>query len=72
MQVVRVGACLITWNVNIYCIRPGSKVYGSFLGDFPKSHGDTVDDEHNLSSPNGRSIREDHPDFRGHVTDMRP
>ena len=36
------------------------------------SHGDTVDDEHNFSSPYRRSVREDHPDVRGHATGMRP
>ena len=66
------GDFLITWNVSIYCIGLGSQVYGSFLGEFPKSHGDIVDKEHNLSSPDGRSVREDHPDFRGHATGMRP
>ena len=36
------------------------------------SHRDTVDDEHCFSSSDGRSVREDHPDFRGHATGMRP
>ena len=36
------------------------------------SHGDTVDDEHNFSSPDRQSVREDHPDVRGHATGMRP
>ena len=35
------------------------------LEKFSMSHGDIVDDEHNFSSPDERSIREDHPDFRG-------
>ena len=43
-----------------------------FLGEFLASHGDTVDDEHNFSFPDGRSIREDHPDVRGHATGMCP
>ena len=34
------------------------------------SHGDTVDDEHNFSSLDGRSVRRDHPDVRGHSTGM--
>ena len=29
-----------------------------------------VDDEHSFSSPDGRSVREDHLDVRGHVTGM--
>ena len=36
------------------------------------NHGNIVDDEHNFSSPNGRSVREDHPDVRGHATGIRP
>ena len=36
------------------------------------SHGDTVNDEHCFSSSNGRSVRDDHLDFRGHATGMRP
>ena len=36
------------------------------------SHGDTIDDEHCFSSPNGRSIGDDHIDFRGHAMGMRP
>ena len=35
------------------------------------SHGDTFDGEHNFSSPNGRSVREDHPNVRGHATGKR-
>ena len=35
-------------------------------------HGNTVDDEHYFSSSDGQSVREDHPDFRGHATGMRP
>ena len=31
------------------------------------SHEDTVDDEHNFSSLDKRSVREDYPDVRGHV-----
>ena len=47
-------------------------MYGSFLGEFPASHGDTIDDEHNFSSLDGWSVREDHTAFRGHVVSMRP
>ena len=38
----------------------------------PASNGDTVDDEHYFSSLDGRSLGEDHPDFKGHATGMRP
>ena len=43
-----------------------------FLGELPTSHGDTVDDEHRFSSLDGWSVKEDHPDVRGHVASMRP
>ena len=33
-------------------------------------HGDTVDDQHYFPSLDGQSARKDHPDFRGHATDM--
>ena len=56
----------------MYCIGSRSQVYGSFLEKVPKSHGDPVDDEHCFSSPNRRSIKEDYPDFRGHVLSMSP
>ena len=41
-----------------------------FLGEFLVSHRDTVDGEHNFSSLDGRSVRVDHPDVRGHATGM--
>ena len=34
------------------------------------SHGDIVDDEHCFSSPNGRSVRENHQNFKGHATSL--
>ena len=43
-----------------------------FLGEFPKIHGDTVNDEHRFSSPDRRPIREDHPNVKGHATGTRP
>ena len=42
-----------------------------FWKKFPASHGDTFDDENYFSSPDGRSVREDHPNFRGHATGLR-
>ena len=36
------------------------------------SHWDIVDDEHCFSSPDERSVEEDHLDFRGHAMGMRP
>ena len=37
---------------------------------FTASHEDMIDDEHRFSSPNRRSVREDHLDVRGHATGM--
>ena len=39
-----------------------------FWGEFQASHGDTVDDEHNFSSSDRRSVRVNHLDVRGHAT----
>ena len=65
------GDSLVTWSASIHSIESGSQVYGSFLEEFPKSHEDTVDDDHNFSSPDARSVIKDHPDFRGHATGIR-
>ena len=43
-----------------------------FLGKFPTSHEDMVNDEHNFSSPDRRLIRDDHLDVRGHAASMHP
>ena len=58
----------VTWSANIYCIRPRSQVYDSFLEEFSTSQGDTIDDRHYFSSIDIWSVKEDHPDFRGHAT----
>ena len=63
--------CPVTWSTGIYSIELGSQVYDSFLEEFPASHGDTIDDEHCFSSPDGWLVGEDHPNFRGHATGMR-
>ena len=72
LQVVYMRDCPVTWSASLYSIGQGSQVYGSFFGEFLASHGDIIDDEHCFSSINGRSVREDHPDFRGHATAKRP
>ena len=72
MQVVRREDCPVTWSASVHSIKTGSQVYGSFLGEFPMSHGDTIDDEHSFPSPDGRSMKEDHRDVRGHATGMCP
>ena len=71
LQIIYTRDRLVTWSTSLYHIGPESQVYSSFLGEFPESHGDTIGDEHRFSSPNGRSIEEDHPNIRGHATHMR-
>ena len=41
------------------------------FGRDPKGFGDTVDDEHYVSSVNIWSIGENHTGFRGHAASMR-
>ena len=41
-----------------------------FWQSFQRAIG-TVDNEHCFSFPDGRSVRENHPDFRGHASGMR-
>ena len=43
---------LVLRMTNVHSIGSRSRVCGSFLEEFPASHGDTVDDKHNFSSPN--------------------
>ena len=62
---------LVTWSTSVHSIESGSQVYDSFLEECPASHRDTVDDGHNFSSPDGRLVREDHSNVRGHATGMR-
>ena len=64
--------CSVTWSSSLYHIGPGFKVYSSFLGEFPTSHRDTVDDGPRFSSPNGLSVGEDHPNIRRHAMNMHP
>ena len=56
LQDVLVGDCPVTWSTIVYSIRSGSQVYGSFLEEFRTSHRDTVNDKHNFSSSDGRSV----------------
>ena len=72
LQITHTRDYLVAWSFGLYGIRLRSQVYDSFFGEFLESHGDTVDDEHRLSSQDGRSIRDDYPDVRGHATGMRP
>ena len=45
----------------------GPKFTIHFWKSFLKFHGDIVDNEHNISSSDRWSVREDHTNFRGHV-----
>ena len=72
LQNIHTRDYLIAWSASLYSIGLRSQVYGSFFGEFLESHGDTVDDDHCFSSPDGRSVREDHPNIRGHATGMSP
>ena len=72
LQVLCEGDYPITWSVNVYSIGSKSQVYSLLLEEFPASHGDTVDDEHCFSSIDERSVREDHPNIKGHAIGMRP
>ena len=71
LQIIHMRDYPVGWSVSLYSIGLRSQDYDSFLGEFPESHGDTVDDEHCFSSPDGRSVREDYPDVRGHAIGMR-
>ena len=66
------GDCPVAWSASIHSIRSGSQVYDSFLEEFPAGHGDTVDDENSFSSLDGRSVKEDHLEVRGHAMGIRP
>ena len=72
MPVVYSRNCPAIWSVSLYCIGQGPHNYGTLLEEFPKGHGDTVDDEHYVSSADRWSIEDDHTNFRGHVASMRP
>ena len=70
LQVTHMRDCPVTWSASLYSIGPGSQVYSLFFGELPASHGDTVDVEHYFSSPDRRSVKEVHPNVRGHATGM--
>ena len=66
------GNCAVIWSVGLYHIGSGSPVHSSVLEEFPKGHGDTDEDEHSVSSVDGRKVKEDYPSFGGHAVSMRP
>ena len=72
MQVIHIRDRPVTWSVSLCRIRPGSQVYDSLLEEFPKRHGNSVDDEHYFSSTYRRPVENDHTGFGGHATGMRP
>ena len=53
-------------------IGSGSPVHGSVLEEFPEGHEDTDEDEHSVSSVDGRTVKEDYPGFGGHAVSIRP
>ena len=64
--------CPVTWNASLYCIGLGSQVYGSLLEKFPKSHGNTTDDEYCFSTMGRRSVEKNYTGFGRHATSIRP
>ena len=67
--------CGLLWtdspSQHIY-IGSGSQVHSSVLEEFPEGHGDTDEDEHSVSSVDGRTVKEDYPGFGGHAVSIRP
>ena len=55
---------ILLHGTSVHGIGSGSQVYDSFLEEFPMSHVDTINYEHNFSSPDGWSVGEDHPEVR--------
>ena len=51
--------------------RSESPIHGSVLEEFPEGHEDTDEDEHSVSSVDGRTVKEDYPGFRGHAVSIR-
>ena len=41
------------------------------FGGVSRGHGDTDEDEHSVSSVDGRTVKEDYPGFGGHAMSMR-
>ena len=56
--------CPVTWSAILYRIGQGPQNCDTLLEEFPKGHGDTVDDEHCISSAGRWLVEEDHTDFR--------
>ena len=71
LPVVYMSDCPITWSASIHSVRYRPEIYGTFLEELPKGHGNTVDDEHRLPPIDRWSVGEDHTDFRGHAASRR-
>ena len=72
LQVIHTRDCPVTWSVGLYSIISGSQVYSSFCREILTSLRDIVDDEHNFSSLDRRSVKKDHPGVRGHAASVCP
>ena len=51
---------------------PGSQLSSGGVPEDHGDHGDTDEDEHSVSSVDGRTVKEDYPGFGGHAVSMRP
>ena len=56
MSVEYSSDCLVTWSAILYRNEQGSQVYGTLLEEFSKSYGDTVNNEHCVSSADSRQM----------------
>ena len=50
LKVIHVRDCLVTWSTSVHSIIQGSQAHSTLLEEFPKGHGDAVDDEYCVSS----------------------
>ena len=72
MSVVSSRDCPVTWSASVHGIGQGSQVHETLLEEFPKGHGNTVDNEHSISSVDRWSVGKDHTGFRGYAASMHP
>ena len=49
-----------------------SRFTTQFLEEFLEGHEDTDEDEHNVSSIDGRTVKDDYPGFGGHAVSICP
>ena len=72
MSIIYSSNCQVTWSASLYRLGQGSQIYVTLLEELPEDQGDTVDDEHHLSSTDRWLVGEDHTGFRGHAASMCP